>query len=165
MISIPIIVAFLITASPFVCHGSSFFILLVNCCPLNNTLIFPWPVCVCVCVFLSCYLHPTSSLPCFPCHSLFLWIDMFGKITQTETSHLYSQINFCQPLKEQYIFLIYKHILYFLLVPIWNTQISLSSCINCSFDRLKHLNKHNSVEALAEQRRSGLSTFRAWRSS
>lgn len=49
---------------------------------------------VCVCVCFNCYLHPTSSLPCFLCHSLFLWIDICGKTNQRETSHLSSQINF-----------------------------------------------------------------------
>ena len=55
---------------------------------------FPCPQCVCVCVCYSCCPHPTSSLPCFPYHSLFLWADICGKINQSQTSHLSSQINF-----------------------------------------------------------------------
>lgn len=55
---------------------------------------FPCPQRVCVCVCYSCCSHPTSSLPCFPYHSLFLWADICGKINQSQTSHLSSQINF-----------------------------------------------------------------------
>lgn len=51
-------------------------------------------VCLFVCVYFSCYLHPTGPLPCFHYHSLFPSTDICGKISQTQTSHLASQINF-----------------------------------------------------------------------
>lgn len=59
--------------------------------------VLPVPsVCLCLRVFqlLPPPNHPTTSLPCFPYHSLFLWADICGKINQTQTSHLSSQINF-----------------------------------------------------------------------
>lgn len=63
-------------------------------CPLHDTVSFPCPLSVCVCLCYSCHLHPTTSLPCLLYHSLFLWTDICGKINQSQTSHLSSQINF-----------------------------------------------------------------------